>query len=381
MRKSKILIVEDESIIAMELESSLLSLGYEVTSIVDTGEKTLKRVEEDKPDIVLMDIRIKGEMDGIETASVVREKFGIPVVFSTAYLDEERIGRAKITMPFGYVLKPIQERDLKVTIEMALYVSRVDIERRKTETLLKESEEKYKTIIESANEGIIIIQDGSFKYGNPEILEFSGYSQKEFQTIPFSSVIHSDDLEITIDRQRRRLLGEKFEDNLEIRVLTKNQEVKWINLKSVLISWEGKPATLDFVSDISKLKEKERLLKNSEEKYRNILETMQEGYVEHDLEGNLVFFNDSFCRMMGYSRDKLQGISYKEIWSLEGGRKMFQFYNNVYKTGESSKYLDIELIKKDDETISLEISVSLLKNDKGEPTGFRSVVRDITNKK
>jgi len=114
-------------------------LGYEVTSIVDTGEKAIQQAEEDKPDLILMDIRIKGEMDGIETAEEIRNRFGIPVIFSTAYLDEERIERAKITMPFGYVLKPIQERDLKVTIEMALYVSKVDAERRKTEEALSDS--------------------------------------------------------------------------------------------------------------------------------------------------------------------------------------------------------------------------------------------------
>ncbi|MBT4642053.1 MAG: response regulator, partial [Deltaproteobacteria bacterium] len=131
MNKARILIVEDEAIIAMEIENQLQGLGYEVTSIVDTGEKAIKKTEVDKPDLMLMDIRIKGEMDGIDTAEVIRSRFGIPVIFSTAYLDEERIERAKITMPFGYVLKPIQERDLKVTIEMALYVAKVDKERKR----------------------------------------------------------------------------------------------------------------------------------------------------------------------------------------------------------------------------------------------------------
>ncbi len=142
MKGAKILIVEDEAIIAMEMESQLMGLGYEVTSIVDTGEKAIKKAEEDKPNLILMDIRIKGEIDGIEAAEEIRSRFGIPVVFSTAYLDEERIEQAKITMPFGYVLKPIQERDLKVTIEMALYVSKVDAERRKAEENLKKAHEE-----------------------------------------------------------------------------------------------------------------------------------------------------------------------------------------------------------------------------------------------
>jgi CheY-like chemotaxis protein len=140
MEKARILIVEDEAIIAMEIENQLQSLGYEVTSIVDTGEKAIKKADEDKPDLILMDIRIKGEMDGIDTAEEIRNRFGIPVIFSTAYLDKKRIERAKITMPFGYVLKPMQERDLKVTIEMAMYVSKVDLERRKAEEIVKKKE-------------------------------------------------------------------------------------------------------------------------------------------------------------------------------------------------------------------------------------------------
>jgi len=161
MEKAKILIVEDEAIIAMEVESQLQSLGYEVTSIVDTGEKAIKKAKEDKPDIILMDIRIKGEMDGIDTAEAIRSQFGIPVIFSTAYLDEDRIDRAKITMPFGYVLKPIQERDLKVTLEMALYVSKVDDKRRRVEEELAKTNEDLRTHqfeLETQNEELRIAQ-------------------------------------------------------------------------------------------------------------------------------------------------------------------------------------------------------------------------------
>ena len=158
MEKARILIVEDEAIVAMEIESSLQSLGYTVTSIADNGEKAIEKAEEEKPDLVLMDIRIKGEMDGIDAAEVIRSKFEIPVIFSTAYLDEERIERAKITIPFGYVLKPIQERDLKVTIEMALYIGKVDRERRKTEESLMISETRFKSLFNGMSGGVAVYE-------------------------------------------------------------------------------------------------------------------------------------------------------------------------------------------------------------------------------
>jgi CheY-like chemotaxis protein len=140
MNETKILIVEDETVIDMEIEYCLHNFGYQVTSIANSGEEAIQKADEDKPDLILMDIRIQGEQDGIEVAEIIREKFGIPVVFSTAHLDKEKIERAKITMPFGYVLKPIQERDLKVTLEMALYAAKVDAERKRVVEILQRNE-------------------------------------------------------------------------------------------------------------------------------------------------------------------------------------------------------------------------------------------------
>jgi len=185
MTKARILIVEDEAIIAMETESQLQSFGYAVTSMVDTGEKAIAKAETDKPDLILMDIRIKGEMDGIQAAEEIRDRFDIPVIFVTAYLDGEKIERAKITMPFGYVLKPIQERDLKVTIEMALYVAKVDAKRRKTEEALRESEQKYRTLFDMESDALALIdqETGKMLEVNKRFLDLYGYGKDEVLTM------------------------------------------------------------------------------------------------------------------------------------------------------------------------------------------------------
>ena len=142
MSKARVLVVEDEAIVAMETAKSLQNLGYEVISTVNSGDVAIKKAEDENPDIILMDIRIQGDKDGIETAEIIRNKYGIPVIYTTAYSDDERIERAKQTIPFGYIIKPTQERDLKVTLEMALYVTRIEAERTKADLKLKESE-KY----------------------------------------------------------------------------------------------------------------------------------------------------------------------------------------------------------------------------------------------
>lgn len=144
MIKARILVVEDEAIVAMETAKSLQNLGYEVIATVNSGDDAIKIAEDENPDIILMDIRIQGDKDGIETADIIRHQYGIPVIYTTAYSDDERIERAKQTIPFGYIIKPTQERDLKVTLEMAMYVSKIEAERVKANLKLKESEKQLK---------------------------------------------------------------------------------------------------------------------------------------------------------------------------------------------------------------------------------------------
>ncbi len=116
-----ILIVEDERIVAEDIQKSLENLGYSVSAIVPSGEKAIQKAEEDNPDLVLMDIVLKGDMDGIEAAEQIYSHFNIPVVYLTAHADEKKLQRAKATESYGYLLKPFEDEELHTTIEMALH--------------------------------------------------------------------------------------------------------------------------------------------------------------------------------------------------------------------------------------------------------------------
>lgn len=133
MNSAKILITEDEVLIAREIEMTLQEMGYVVAGIASDGQTALEQVAKTKPDLVLMDIVIPGDVDGIETADQIRVRFQIPVVFLTAYADADTLQRAKITEPFGYVLKPFQPQELHSAIQIALVRHRA--ERLKLETL------------------------------------------------------------------------------------------------------------------------------------------------------------------------------------------------------------------------------------------------------
>ncbi|HKI48230.1 MAG TPA: PAS domain S-box protein, partial [Desulfobacteria bacterium] len=122
-------------------------------------------------------------------------------------------------------------------------------------------------------------------------------------------------------------------------------------------------------------------LRKSEEKYRNILESMEEGYYEVDLGGNLTFFNDAMCRFIGYSREELRGMNNREFMTEKTGKKVFKAFEAVYTTGKSDKSLEWECIKKDGTKGYVESSVSLIKDSAGKPIGFRGVARDVTKRK
>lgn len=121
MAKTSILVVEDEAIVAKDIQNSLKKLGYNVPSVENSGEDAIESAGQHRPDLVLMDIMLKGQISGIEAADQIKKRYEIPVIFLTAYADESTLSKAKVTEPYGYIIKPFKEIDLHTSIEMALY--------------------------------------------------------------------------------------------------------------------------------------------------------------------------------------------------------------------------------------------------------------------
>ena len=136
MSKTNVLVIEDESIVSKDIQMSLKKLGYNVVGAAATGEKAIELALETQPDVVLMDIMLKGEMNGIEAATEIRRQINIPVIYLTAYADEGTLARAKVTEPYGYIIKPFKEIDIHTSIEMAIYKHRKESDVRKERDLL-----------------------------------------------------------------------------------------------------------------------------------------------------------------------------------------------------------------------------------------------------
>ena len=139
MSKAKILVVEDERITARNIQNQLKKLGYNVSAIASSGEEAIQKTAETYPDLVLMDIKLEGDMDGIQAAEQIRIRFDIPVIYLTAYADENTLQQAKVTELYSYILKPFRAKELQTNVEIALYKHKMDKE-------LRESEERHRTL-------------------------------------------------------------------------------------------------------------------------------------------------------------------------------------------------------------------------------------------
>jgi PAS domain S-box-containing protein len=173
MAKAQILVVEDDNIVMMEIKDILQILGYAVCGVASHGEEAVEKAGETRPDLVLMDIRLKGAMDGMEAAEQIRARFDIPVVYLTALADEDTLQRAKVTEPYGYILKPFEERELHSATEIALY-------KHEMERKLKESEQWLATTLRSIGDAVIATdRKGLVAFMNPVAEALTGWKQED----------------------------------------------------------------------------------------------------------------------------------------------------------------------------------------------------------
>src|SRR4051794_35444040 len=208
MSAARIMIVEDEQITAEYLRDILTDFGYGVTAVVSNGADAIRRAEEHSPDLVLMDIRIKGEMDGTETARQLRERFDIPVVYLTAHADADTLAKAKLAEPLGYIVKPFHESDLPASIEMALHKQYVDRRRR-------EREQHLSATLSGLEQGIITTDgDGLIQYMNPAAEVSTGWRATEAKSKRIEDILRArpdSDLPV-IDATLRALRGGELAD-------------------------------------------------------------------------------------------------------------------------------------------------------------------------
>ncbi|HKR11428.1 MAG TPA: EAL domain-containing protein [Pyrinomonadaceae bacterium] len=250
---TRILVVEDESIVALDIQDRLESLGYEVPITVASGEKAIEQAGVLRPDLVLMDIQLQGRMDGVEAADEIRRLFGIPVIYLTANADHPTVERAKVTEPFGYVIKPFEERELHTTIEVALY-------KHQAEHKLVESEERYRLLAELSPEAIIVQSDDLIVYANPAAANLFGAST--VATLLGRSVadfIHVDHRQ-NFSARARHLRESQQSDLKAEKFVTLDGQIRDVEVVMAAVTYDGKPATQILTRDITERRRAEEQL-------------------------------------------------------------------------------------------------------------------------
>jgi two-component system, cell cycle sensor histidine kinase and response regulator CckA len=222
------------------------------------------------------------------------------------HFETERIGKGGSRIGVSLTVSPI--RDSRGAISGASIISREITGRKRAEEALRASEEKYRSLVDGANEAILVAQDGMLKFVNRKAAELSGFLETELLKKPFSEFIHPDDRKLVVDNYGSRLKGESVPSRYEFRLLTVDNSAKWVEINTVLMDWNGKPATLNFLTDVTEHRKAEEKQKESEERYHTLFDDAKDGIALADAAtGKIVECNHALCGMVERDKTELVG--------------------------------------------------------------------------
>ena len=377
----KVLVVEDEFIVAVDIQERLKFLGYHVCGHETSGEAAILAARSTKPDIVLMDIMLKGKMDGVQAAEVIRQELDIPVIYLTAYTDSATLQRAKITEPYGYILKPFEERELHSTIEMATY-------RHTMEKRLRESQQWLSAVLRSIGDAVVAIDtSGRISLINAAAERMLGCLQEHCMEKPMGEVMRLHEGEDgprigtglfdTID------IAEKVSGAGNLYLKTSKTSLPVDLRSSPIVDKKGRSFGIAVVMrDLSERKESEAVLKESELRFRSVYQSASDAIVLGDDMGRIISFNNAAMKIFGYTENEVLGkpISilmperYVELHSGGMGR-----YLQTKEPHVIGKTVELAGIARDGREFPLELSLATWES--GGRTFFSGIIRDITERK
>ncbi|MCC7557636.1 MAG: PAS domain S-box protein [Methanobacteriaceae archaeon] len=426
----KVLIVEDESITALELKRKLMHWGYEISATVDTGKKAVETALELEPDLILMDIVLKGDLDGIKAFKKIKKSLDIPIIYITAHSDENTLNRAQETDPFGYILKPIDDKDLKFTIEMALFKHTTESKLKRLNQSLRVLSDCNQEIIRANDEDKlrkriceIIATEGNYKltwinfidekdknklvtvakYPNQEFYDESidlNLSDQLYESYPAVSNIKNREItlcqDITLESPGLEwvsyalekgynslisiplILEEKIIGSMNIYSSKKNR----FDIEEVALLNELANDVVYGINVIRSRLEREKIKKNlkkSEEKYRCIVETANEGIMAMDKNFTTTFVNKKMCELLGYTAEEIinKPVDY---FIFEEDLKDHYDRMNMRKNGLSQQY-ERKFRHKNGKTVWLLISATALTDKEGNFNGSFAMFTDISENK
>ncbi|MBC8185613.1 PAS domain S-box protein [candidate division KSB1 bacterium] len=328
MEKTKILIVEDEKTIAKSIQSSLITLGYDVCGIVSSGKSAIQSAQDFSPGLILMDIKLKGSMDGIEATRIIQSRFNIPVIYLTAYGDSETIGKLIKTAPYGYIYKPHDEKELHGAIQTALYKHHMDKK-------LKEKEAWLFTTLKSFGDAVITTdKNGYITFINPVTETITKWKWEEAIGKPLSDVFnvkHETTYE-NFDYFLNKVLSEGKSINIDDHFNLFNKNNKAIPIDDTCAPIRDDRGNIIgaviVFKDVTEQKKAKQMLRESESKFRSLAEQSPNMIFIYQ-DSKLVYINKACKELLGYQREEIydKKFDFFSIFSKESVKLVKELFD------------------------------------------------------
>lgn len=381
MSRARILVVEDEGVIALDIEHHLTSFGYDVVGIANSGARAIEKCSELRPDLVLMDIVIKGRMDGIQTAAQMRSRQDVPVVFLTAHSDRLTVERAGEAAPHGYLLKPFRPDELRAAIEVALVKHRM-------ERKVRESRQWLEKTLHCIGDGVIATdQGGCIRFMNPSAESTLGRSRHDVIGLTLKEVFAPR------DERSGALLADPVETALRTR------EVATLERDAIVVRPDGRTVPVDdsaapildddgsvmgavlVFRDITDRRNADQALRESEERFHSAFEHAAIGMALVSLQGQFLQVNESASRILGHSREQLLQGNLLAAGHPEDASGLREDMHLIWNGRMPTVQVEQRFPGRDGAMVWTQLSVSPVRDAHARPLYFIVQIQDITARK
>ncbi len=369
----KVLLAEDESITALQIKNKLKSWDFDVVAVASSGEEAIEMALEKKPDIVILDIILKGNLDGIDAAEKIKDVLNIPIIYLTAFTDENTMNRAMSTEPKNYILKPFDDNELRFALEMSVYRNKIENELKKTQNYLELITENMVDIVGQVD------TKGVFLYVSPSIKKLLGYQTVQILGNSIFEFVHPEDLEMTLNCFNRCMETGKPE-KIRKRVKTSSGDYKWIETMGSPVYDDSNQINGAVIScrDIGDQINIEDELKSALNYSRNLIEVSLDPMVTISENGEIMDVNSATEDSTGLSRKDLVGTDFSQYFT--NPEKAMKGYQKTLFYGSLKDY-SLTLRHISGRTMDVSFNASVYRNRAGEVEGIFAAARNITKLK
>jgi PAS domain S-box-containing protein len=376
--KPVILVVDDLPQNIALIAAHLVPHGYEIIKAAN-GEEALKKLSGNPIDLILLDVMMPG-MDGFEVTRRVRQDNTyrlLPIILVTALRDTEDRVKGIEAGCDDFLSKPVDWIELLARVRSLLKVKAYN-----------DLMNNYRLVVENAKEAIIVTQDLKLVFVNRAALDMIGYSGDILTPRPFTDFIHPDDLNMVTEHHLRRIKGEEVPPVYSFRVLRQDGTVKWVEINAAVIQWQGKPATLNFLNDITDRRRAEEALKESENKYRLLADNVNDVIFVLDMNLHYTYVSPSVKILRGYKPAEALKQSPIETLTSSSWDLALRTLSEVMELEKSehreipvSRTLELEMVRKDRTTVWTEVKFSIIRDENQQPVGILGLTRDIADRR